>query len=241
MEHTDNAQEHLPSPRLPKQVLCQQFGLPLFVKPVVKSDMSDVDALRRDFALTHIILSVYSRYVDVLIVVHTVLFVTVMCVMKSLNAQSKLSEYGLCLLANNVSVYLFELFMFLGKPTFIPSGIYVPSNGIICMVHPMAGYLTLYAIVFAFFAQMTSMKLSIAFQYGAASSSTAASKLHQKSTAIVKYIFRSTRSFLLSFCTSIALEIGTAWAVLAVTGRPNALEFSSMGDAATVSFLREFR
>ncbi|KAH7709171.1 hypothetical protein AAVH_23559 [Aphelenchoides avenae] len=206
--------------------------------------MSNVDALSRDLALTDVILSVYSCYVDVFFAVHTVLFVTVIYVMKSLNTKSKLSEYGLCLLTNNVSVYLFELFMFLGKPSFIPSGLFVPSNGIICLIHPVAGYLILYAIVFAFFAQMTSMKLSIAYQYGAGSSSMASSKLHRKSTAAVKYIFRSTKSFWLSFGVSIALEIGTAWAVLAVTGRPNALEFSSkngMGDAATVSFLQEFR
>lgn len=130
--------------------------------------MSDFEWLARDLSLTNVVLSVYSRYVDVLIFVHTVLFVTVMYILKSLYSTSKLSEYRLCLLANTVSVYLFEFFVFLGKPSLLPSGIYVPSQGVIAELGPKAGFYNIYFIFLFLVGHLTALGLSITFQYGIA-------------------------------------------------------------------------
>lgn len=151
--------------------------------------MAAVDIRSNDLSLTDVVMDFYFWYLNVLFPINTVLFGVVMFIMHSLSSHSKLTEYRLCLLANTISVYLFEVSVFVSKPSIVPRGGIVICDGVVTRIAPKAGYVALYFAFMLLIAHLLATGISMAYQYNAAMSA-ASSRLDSVLNNLIKLIFR---------------------------------------------------
>ncbi|KAH7702149.1 hypothetical protein AAVH_30704 [Aphelenchoides avenae] len=172
-----------------------------------------------DDAIASWIVRVYPYYVTCVFAFQLATFILLLHIIGTLRTL-RLGRYRACLVNNILTVFLFELSIFLCQPTAflekrkstagveddessLPRGFYIVSSGSIGLLGSKAYYFNIFVISFLLFAHITAVGFCIAYQYGLSTQSGA-----------TKYIFDSCLRFFAVYLVFIVVLGGIAFVIM---------------------------